>query len=169
MLTIKSEGIREIAEALAISVRDARKVVDENMEHMGPILARMMQRQLAKHRYTGALEESVVWRYEPSRRELRIGSNLQRGGRYNALALLERGTGPITNLPFAPIAAWAAFRGLPAYPVWMSIKKRGVKPHPIMEDLQARPEFHRSLNAGAKRLASNLLVKALKYRRGMSV
>ncbi|MHA2062943.1 MAG: hypothetical protein ACXABY_01035 [Candidatus Thorarchaeota archaeon] len=169
MLTIKSEGIREIADSLSMAVRDAGDHVQDTMEHMGPIIARMMQRQLASHRYTGSLEESITWRYVRSRRELRVGSDLQRGGKYNALEILQRGTGPIANLPFTPIAQWAAFKGLPAGPVWMSIKQSGVSPHPAMGDLQARPEFHRTMQAGAKKLASDLLVKALKFRRGMTV
>ncbi len=160
VLTIELDGIREIADGLEAAIKDA-VTVKKTMEHMGPIIARMMQRTLAPHRYTGELSDSVDWRYEPRNQELRIGSDLQRGGRVHALSILERGTGGIPSLPFTPIAKWAAFKGLPAGPVWMSIKNKGVAPHPIMASLEARPEFQRTLNAGAKRIGTGLIVKAL--------
>ena len=169
VLEIKTEGIREIADALGTTVRDAGNITAEVMEDMGPRIASIMQRQLAPHRYTGELEESITWRYNRPRRQLRVGTNLQRGGQYQALALLERGTGPISSLPFTPIAKWAAFKGIPAGPVWMSIKKKGVKPHPIMGDLQARPEFIHALNEGSKKLGIKLVSRALGFRKGQTV
>jgi hypothetical protein len=124
-----------------------------------------MRRFLEPHRYTGDLEESVTWRYDPTKRELRVGSELQRGGQYSAINILEYGTGPIKNLPFTPIARWAAFKGLPAGPVWMAIRDRGVKKHPIMENLTAHPEFEDALNMAAKKLGTDILVKGFGIRK----
>lgn len=168
MLSIKTEGLRELAASLQATIADTRKQVEDTMTHMGPIIVNMMRRQMAPHRYKGDLENSIEWSYNPSSRELRVGSSLMRGS-FNALAILERGTGPNESVPFAPIAAWAAFRGIPAGPVWMSIKQGGTMAHPVTEPTIVRPEFQRSLNAGAKKLASDILVKALTFRKGMKV
>ena len=72
-------------------------------------------------------------------------------------------------MPFAPIAKWAAFKGLPARGVWMNISKRGVTPHPIMKDLQARPDFIEALNDGGKKLGMTLVSRALGFRKGQRV
>ena len=151
--------IEELADSLGHIARDPSLEIHNTMIDMGPRIARMMQRALAPHRYTGDLEKSITWQYDASKRELRVGSDLQRGGRYNAMALLSYGTGPISHLHFTPIAKWAAFKGLPAGPVWMSIKKKGTAPHPIMDKLEAQPEFSKVLNEGAKRLGTDLLLK----------
>ena len=142
MLSVKTEGFREIAASLEATAADTRAQVEATMEHMGPIIVNMMRRQMSSHRYKGDLENSIEWSYNPSKRELRIGSNLMRGT-FNALAILERGTGPNPSVPFAPIAAWAAFRGIPAGPVWMSIKQKGIKGYPVTEPTIMRPEFQR--------------------------
>jgi len=160
-LSIKSVGIREIAANLDISQTEARAILDARMEHLGPIVVRMMQRQLAKHRVTGKLEGSVQYAYISHRRELRVGPTLKRG-RYDAGRILQEGTGPIPNLPFTPIAKWAAKRGLPAGPVWMKIKQTGVKPHPFIRETALRPEFKRSLDAAARRTANDFVVRAIR-------
>jgi len=168
MIRITSVGIREIAESLQIASQDVEKEVRQTMEHMGPIIVRMMQRQMAPHRYTGELSDSIEWSYASHDRTLRVGSNLMRK-QYNAMAILERGYSGRANVPFTPIAKWAAFRGLPAGPIWMSIKEKGIKGHPIAEPTILRPEFDKSINSGAKKLASDVLVKALRFRKGMTV
>ena len=168
MLSIKHEGFREIAASLEATASDTRQQIEATMYHMGPIIVNMMRRQMAPHRYKGDLENSIEWSYEPTSRQLRVGSNLMRGT-FNALAILERGTGPNASVPFEPIAAWAAFKGLPAGPVWMNIKRKGIKGYPVTEPTAMRPEFQRTLDAGAKKLASDILVKALRFRQGMRV
>ncbi len=168
MLKITSKGIREIAENLAIAGADVHGEVREIMEHMGPIIVNMMRRQMSEHSYTGALSESIEWSYAPHNRTLRVGSNLMRK-QYSAMAILERGTGPNDAVPFTPIAAWAAFRGLPAGPVWMSIKQKGTTGYPIAEPTILRPEFHRTIGAGAKKLSTAIVAKALGHRKGARV
>ena len=168
MIRITSQGIREIAASLEIAGQDVHDQVRETMEHMGPIIVNMMRRQMAPHRYKGDLESSIEWSYSSTDRTLRVGSNLMRGA-FNAMAILERGTGPNPSVPFGPIAQWAAFRGIPAGPVWMSIKQGGTMAHPVTEPTVVRPEFQRSLKAGATKLASDITVKALTFRKGMKV
>ena len=168
MIRITTKGIREIAENLETAGKNVHGEVRETMEHMGPIIVNMMRRQMSDHKYTGELSESIEWSYAPHDRTLRVGSNLMRK-QWNAMAILERGTGPNDAVPFTPIAAWAAFKGIPAGPVWMSIKKKGIKGYPIADPTIARPEFQRTLSAGAKKLATNIVAKALGHRRGMRV
>ena len=79
-------------------------------------------------------DESVQAEYDPSTTRLAIGPTATRG-RYDAGLILQRGTGPIANAPFGPIAAWAESKGLPARPVWYKIKTKGVAAHPWLEDV----------------------------------
>lgn len=168
MIKITSKGIREIAENLEIAGKDVHQQVRDTMEHMGPIIVNMMRRQMSEHSYTGGLSESIEWSYAPHDRTLRVGSNLMRK-QYSAMAILERGTGPNTAVPFTPIARWAAFKGIPAGPVWMSIKQKGTMGYPIVEPTILRPEFQRTLDAGAKKLSTTIVAKALSFRRGATV
>lgn len=168
MISIKSKGIREIGEQMGIAGAEVHNQVRDVMEHMGPIIVNMMRRQMSEHNYTGNLSESIEWSYAPHNRQLRVGSNLMRK-QWNAMAILERGTGPNDAVPFAPIAAWATTKGLPAGGVWMNIKKYGIKGHPIVEPTTMRPEFQRTLNAGAKKLATDIMTNAMKHRKGMIV
>lgn len=168
MIRITSKGIREIAESLQITSQDVNDQVRATMEHMGPILVNMMRRQMSSHNYTGDLAASIEWSYASHDRTLRVGSNLMRK-QWNAMAILERGSGPNDAVPFTPIARWAATKGLPAGPVWMSIKQKGTTGYPIAEPTTDRPEFHRSLTAGGKKLGTDIITKALKFRKGMHV
>jgi HK97 gp10 family phage protein len=45
---------------------------------------------------------------------------------------VEYGSKPHTP-PLQPVQRWAKRKGLPGGAVWMSIRKRGTKPHPFME------------------------------------
>lgn len=168
MLIVTSEGIKELAVSLADTAADMSPQVKEVLEEMGPKIAAMMRRALAPHRYTGELSDSITWDYKSSQRELHVGSDMVRRN-YNALSLLESGTGPIPALPFTPIARWAEFRGIPAGPVWMSIKEGGVTAHPIRDPLIVSPEFTSLLSEGAKRLGNKILLKAFTYKVGVNV
>lgn len=84
------------------------------------------------NRYTGALGESISAEYSDNDKIITISPKAMRG-KWDAGLLLEFGTKPIPNAPWAPIAAWAAFRGLPAGPVWMKIRRSGVNAHPFID------------------------------------
>ncbi|MHA2135271.1 MAG: hypothetical protein ACW99J_15530 [Candidatus Thorarchaeota archaeon] len=47
----------------------------------------------------------------------------------------------------------------------MAIRDRGVKKHPIMENLTAHPEFEDALNMAAKKLGTDILVKGFGIRK----
>lgn len=45
---------------------------------------------------------------------------------------VDTGTRPHTP-PMKPIKEWAEFRGLPWFPIWLSIVRRGTKAHPYLD------------------------------------
>ena len=168
MILLTSKGIRELADSLAAAAIGTDSEIQKVFEDMGPRIADLMRRALAPHRYTGELAESVTWEYKSGPRELHVGSDLTRRN-YNALSLLEGGAKPNAAVPFTPIAKWAEFKGLPAGPIWMSIKTRGVEAHPIREPLMISPAFVSLLDSGAKKLGENIVIKALTYEVGVNV
>ena len=168
MLIVTSEGIKELSVALADTAADMGPQVKEVLEEMGPKVAAMMQRALSPHRYTGQLSDSITWEYKSGQRELHVGSDLTYKN-YNALSILESKTGGNPSVPFTPIARWAEFRGLPAGPIWMSIKKKGTAAHPIRDPIIVSSEFDRLLAEGTKRLGNKILLKAFAYKAGVNV
>jgi HK97 gp10 family phage protein len=74
------------------------------------------------------------------RNRLRNSILIQRLGRF-ALSVgtnvkysiyVHEGTRP-HRAPYGPIAQWARRRGIPAYPVWLSIMRKGTKPNPFFK------------------------------------
>lgn len=132
-LTITSDGVLE-------AVRDKLDSVDEwmpgiiapAMDALGDAVVDVMYTLVEPNRYTGALQESIKSEYDMMSQEVAIYPDATRGD-WDAGTLLELGTGPIPNAPWAPIKAWADFRGLPAFPIWWSIREHGVKPHPFLQ------------------------------------
>ena len=107
------------------------RVFESGLTFLGRQIALTMKAEVASHRYTGALEDSIDSQYTPT--QVEIGPNAKRGGSVDAGTVLELGTNPIPNLPWSPIKRWADFRGIEAGPVWRSIREHGVKPHPFLE------------------------------------
>jgi len=126
------------------------------MQQLGRRIAYLMKMQLKPHRYTGALEDSVTSEYDPRRQRLEIGPKAKRKGGWDAGLLLQRGTGPIPNLPFAPIKKWAAFRGLPAGPVWYKLKTEGADAHPFVDETIARGDVQVAITNTAQRIGMDL-------------
>lgn len=160
-LRITSDDLNRLAEHLSNPEPWVTHFVDANMRQLGSRIAYLMRMQLKPHHYTGALEDSVQYEYDPKLIRLKIGPTAKRGGKWDAGMLLERGTGPIRNLPFAPIARWAAFKGIPAGPVWYSIKTKGVKAHPWIDSVIARGDFQVAVGNTAKRIGMDLASEAL--------
>ena len=131
------------------------KYVDLNMEGLGRRIAYLMRMQVKRHTYTGALSESIASVYSRAKLKLEIGPTAKRGS-YDAGLLLQRGTRPIPKLSFGPIAKWAAFRGLPAGPIWMKIKTKGVDAHPFLEQTLARGDVQVAIQNTAKRIGIDL-------------
>ncbi|KKK62525.1 hypothetical protein LCGC14_3003470, partial [marine sediment metagenome] len=155
-IRITTENVAELGENLVDSQHWVARFTDSNMEGLGRRIAFLMRLQIRPHKVSGALEESVISVYEKAGMKLQIGPTRKYRGGWDAGLILQRGTKPIPNLPFAPIAAWAGFRGLPAGPIWMSIKTKGVKAHPFLDETLARGDVSVAIRNTARRIGVDL-------------
>ncbi len=131
--TVTSDGVIEaFAAKLADSADWMPEIYTRHMPDLGGNVADIMQGVIEPNRYKGDLQESIISQYDPLSQSVSIGPTVQRGG-WDGGTILELGTGPIPNAPWAPIAAWADFRGIDAFPVWWHIREYGVKPHPFLK------------------------------------
>ena len=113
------------------------KVVKTSFEILGRMVVANMQLQTLPNRYTGSLAESIRADYNSSEMELTVGPTAQRG-RWDGGLILQLGTRPIPNAPWGPIARWATFRGLPAFPIVYKIRTEGVAAHPFVHETLGR-------------------------------
>ena len=149
-------------EVLAIANRIGRielirgDFVARNMQALGRRLAYLMRQTVSDHKYTGALEEGIVSEFDAAAMRLEVGSTAKRG-RWDAGEILERGTGPIPNLPFAVIKRWAEFKGLPAGPVWYKIKTEGVSAHPWIQRFIDRGDTQTAIQHTADRIGLDIV------------
>ena len=132
-ITINSDGVLEQVSAnLTNHPSWMPRIVETAMLELGGRVIEKMREQVEPNRYTGSLSESIISEYDSGKREVSIFPTAARGT-YDAGTILELGTAPIPNVPWAPIASWAVFRGLPAFPVWYKIKTVGVSAHPFLQ------------------------------------
>lgn len=103
-----------------------------HMRVLGGKAVRRMKYAVMENVYTGALQESIRDEVADRGLTVRIAPTVMRG-RYDGGSILEMGTRPIPNAPWAPIARWAAFRGLPAFPIVYKIRTQGVSAHPFLQ------------------------------------
>lgn len=165
---ISADDFLRLGQHLSGAPSWAPHFVTQNMEQLGRRIAYLMGMQLKRHTYTGALGESVRSAYNPAEMKLEVGPTAKRG-QYDAGLLLQRGTRPIPNLPFGPIAKWAAFRGLPAGPIWMSIKEKGVTAHPFLEETLARGDTQVAIKHTAQRIGIDLAGAAVQILNGIAI
>lgn len=133
-VTIKTDRkIEQLRAALQAMPRWMPAVIRTHLPPLGERVVEVMQAEIEPHRYTGELSDSIVSEYDDGEYAVSVHPTAMRGGKHDAGVLLELGTDPIPGVPWAPIKAWADFRGIPAFPVWMSIRTRGVKPHPFLQ------------------------------------
>lgn len=164
--SVRTEGLEELVRNFLSAPQWTAQFVDANMQQLGRRIAYLMRLQVKKHRYTGALEDSIVSQYDPGAQSVEIGPTAKRGGRWDAGLLLQRGTGPIARVPFEPIRKWAEFRGLPAGPVWWKIKTRGVTAHPFLEETEGRGDVQVAVQNTAKRIGMQIAMYALQQMPG---
>ena len=132
MLKYSSPDLKNLQKTFKTANKWHKVFVKKNMLQLGRRVSFVMQDKVSQHRYTGKLEDSIKAKYLPSQMRLEIGPTAKRG-KWDAGLILERGTRPIPNLPFGPIKLWADFRGIPAGPVWMKIRREGVTAHPFLQ------------------------------------
>jgi HK97 gp10 family phage protein len=70
---------------------------------------------------------------------------------------IHEGTPP-HKAPWAPIAAWAKRKGLPAFPIWYSIQQKGTKANPFMKRAAEKSEndIQGEFNTAVKKVAHYL-------------
>jgi hypothetical protein len=142
-VTVEAFGLKEMAVRFSESPGIKGRFIQGNMRVLGGRIQWIMRRSLKEHHYTGELEESVE--YDATESQVEIGPTKKYKGGYDAGRILSTGTGPIPNLPFEPIKRWAEYRGIPAGPVWMSIREHGIKSHPFIEKVMMRGDFRVAL------------------------
>lgn len=78
-----------------------------------------------------------------------VGTNVKYAG------YVHDGTPP-HRAPYAPIAAWAKRKGIPAFPVWYKIYKSGTKPNPFFQrgTTAAEPDINRYFKQCETEIAS---------------
>lgn len=107
-------------------------IVRTHLATLAPELEDRMREAIADNRYTGALEESINHEFQDGGYELHIHPTAKRGA-YDAGTLLELGVPHPVRVPWAPIKAWAEFRGLPPFPIWYKIRTQGIDAHPFLD------------------------------------
>src|SRR3990167_4555125 len=136
-------------------------IVRVHLDTLGTIAVDRMREMIEPHRYTGILQDSIEHHPEDGGYTQAIYPTAQRGGRWDAGALLELGTGPIPRLPWAPIKAWAEFRGIPAFPVWWKIKTQGVSPHPFLQRTLDDGQSKDAINEAAVRIITDAALEVV--------
>ena len=141
---------------MADAARWVPRFIEENMMGLGRRVTYLMQQQIRRHKVTGGLASSVIIGYDTRKMRLEIGPTKKYGGRWDAGLILQRGTRPIPNMPWGPIREWAAFRGLPAGPIWMKIKMKGIDAHPFLRETLERGDTRVAIRNTAKRIGIDL-------------
>ena len=131
---------------------------EKHMRRLGGKAVRRMKYAVMENVYTGALQDSVKDFYEDRGMTVLISPTVMRG-RYDGGSILELGTRPIPNAPWIPIAKWAAFRGLPAFPIVYKIRTQGVDAHPFLDRtlIDTTPDIDTELGALAEDILDYIL------------
>lgn len=157
--TVTSDGV---IEAFAAKLADAPtwmpEIYERHMPDLGGNVADVMEGVIEPNRYTGALQESIISQYDPLAQAVSIYPTVKRGT-FDGGAILELGTGPIPNAPWAPIKAWADFRGIDAFPVWWGIREHGVKAHPFLQRTLDDLGTQTAMRGTAERIVADMAIE----------
>lgn len=154
VITIRSDGVLErVAAKLQAAPSWFPQVYETHMPLLGRAVERIMYGLIEPNRYTGALQNSIQSEYDGSKKEVSIFPTAQRGA-YDGGAILEEGTRPHTP-PWAPIAAWAEFRGLEPFPVWWGIVEHGTQAHPFLERTINDYQTTQAIDTAAQNIAND--------------
>ena len=127
------DALKILAQNLRSTPSWMPKKIQATTTKIGPLGVRWLQYATMQNTYTGALGRSISAEYTDNGATVTISPKVMRG-QYDGGLILELGTRPIPNAPFAPIARWANFKGLPPGAVWQGIRRKGVRPHPFLSN-----------------------------------
>ena len=162
VIKIRSDGVLEHVES---RLRFARQWVPTLIKSKIKLLAETSQRNmkgmLGRNIYTGALMRSVKIDYENRGYTAIIYPSAMRG-KWDAGLILAFGTGPITHAPWAPIARWAGVKGAPMPGTILSIRAKGVKKHPFLDDTMdaTKPKIDDTVALIARGMAIGVLYES---------
>ena len=152
--TVTSDGVIEaFAAKLAVAPEWMPQIYGRHMPKLGETVGEVMNTLLEVNRYTGTLQEAITSEYDLTEQAVRIFSGVPYAAR------LETGSGPIPNAPWAPIKAWADFRGIPAYPVWWKIRTIGVAPHPYLQRTLEDLRTQTAMTDTAARIVADMAIE----------
>ncbi len=157
--TLESDGVIEaFAAKLAVAPEWMPAIYERHMPDLGGNVADIMQSVIEPNRYKGDLQESIISQYDPLAQAVSIYPTVKRGA-WDGGTILELGTGPIPNAPWAPIAAWADFRGIDAFPVWWGIREHGVKAHPFLQRTLDDGNTQTAMLTAATRITDDMAIE----------
>lgn len=162
-INVDFSEIGQVMSPMATAYQWVPRQFDMVMPMLGRKVVDAMKQQVLPHRYTGALEGSITFDYNSKRAEVIIGPKAKRGN-WDAGMILQRGTKPIPNLPWKPIAQWASFRNrssLTARAIWLGIRAHGVAAHPFLEETLKRGDVQQALMDTANKLGVQIAAYAI--------
>ena len=166
-INIDFSQIEQVMSPMQTAYQWVPKQIDMVFPMLGRRVVDAMKEQVLPHRYTGKLEGSITFDYNPGKKELVIGPKAKRGN-YDAGLILERGTKPIRNLPWKPIAQWGAFRNRPslaARAIWLGIRAHGVAAHPFINETLMRGDVQQALTDTADKLGTQIAAYSISGRK----
>lgn len=161
-ISVDASEIKQIVSPMATSAAWIPHKFDKHFPALGRKIAEAMKNQVRPRRYTGALEGSITFNYDPSKVEVVIGPQAKRGN-YDAGLILQQGTRP-ANVPWRPIGAWAMFRNRTSFQaraIWLGIRAHGVAPHPFLTETLNRGDVQRALEETAEKVGLEIAAHAI--------
>lgn len=146
------ESYKRFNESLAKMPDWMPAIIRTHLDALAPSLEDRMREAVAENRYTGAMEESITHEFQDGGNELHVHPTAKRGA-YDAGTLLELGVPHPVRAPWAPIKAWAEFRGLPPFPIWYKIRTQGIDAHPFLDRTARAAEPQ--IEEAARRMATD--------------
>lgn len=160
-LSVQSDGVLEAVSAKLAAAPDwLPQIYATHLPWVGAQVAETMEGVLEQNRYTGGLQGTITARYDAGEQEVAIGPTAYRGA-HDAGTLLEEGVGHPVAVPWAPIKAWADFRGIPAFPVWYTIRTVGIQAHPFLQRTLDDGATQDAIQQGAQRIVTDAALEAV--------
>lgn len=160
-VTVQSDGVLEAVSAkLSAAPTWLPAIYATHLPWVGDQIGEVMEGVLEQNRYSGALQDSITTRYDAGQQEVAVGPTALRGS-HDAGTLLEMGVPHPVAAPWAPIKAWADARGIPAFPVWWTIRNIGIAEHPFLQRTFDDGQTQMAIDEGARRIVVDAATEAV--------